>query len=280
MQGSCMDTAWLIADPEPYEEYDLGPLKTGKEAEVFLVERVAPDGRSCLLAHKRYRPREVTHKGELQELGFQRAGNFVNDRAYRDGRSFGNTRDRRAAAKKTRHGKYLLRRDWPDNEFAMLELLAVAGVRVPFPVARTADGVLMQYIGDRALAAPRLVHAGLNRVGIQQAASQLIENLRRMVDAGVVHADLSVFNLLWWDEVLWIIDVPQAVQISTNTQAVDFLHRDLANVGEWFRTKGVAFGTDDLFSELVAVAFGSRECVETRTEGPCAPDPVSQRASP
>src|SRR5438876_573762 len=95
-QGSSMDTAWLIADPEPYEEYDLGPLKTGKEAEVFLVERVAPDGRSCLLAHKRYRPREVTHKGELQELGFQRAGNFVNDRAYRDGRSFGNSRDRRA----------------------------------------------------------------------------------------------------------------------------------------------------------------------------------------
>ena len=71
-----MDTAWLIADPEPYDEYDLGPFKTGKEAEVFLVERVARDGRSCLLAHKRYRPREVTHKGELQALGFQRASKF------------------------------------------------------------------------------------------------------------------------------------------------------------------------------------------------------------
>jgi RIO kinase 1 len=67
-----MDAAWLIADPEPYEAYDLGSIKTGKEAEVFLVERVATDGRSCLLAHKRYRPRAVSHKGELQELGFQR----------------------------------------------------------------------------------------------------------------------------------------------------------------------------------------------------------------
>ena len=66
-----MQRPWLIADPEPYEEYDLGPLKTGKEAEVFLVERVAPDGRSCLLAHKRYRPRDVAYKGELQALGFQ-----------------------------------------------------------------------------------------------------------------------------------------------------------------------------------------------------------------
>ena len=81
-----MRTPWLIAEPEPYDEYDLGPLKTGKEAEVFLVERVAADGRSCLLAHKRYRPRTVAYKGELQALGFQRAANFVNDRAYRDGR--------------------------------------------------------------------------------------------------------------------------------------------------------------------------------------------------
>ena len=79
-QELSMDTAWLIADPEPYDDYDLGPIKTGKEAEVFLVERVAPDGRSCLLAHKRYRPRSVRYKGELQALGFQRAANFVNDR--------------------------------------------------------------------------------------------------------------------------------------------------------------------------------------------------------
>ncbi len=158
-----MDTAWLIAEPEVYHEYDLGSLKTGKEAEVFLVERVAGDGRSCLLAHKRYRPREVAHKGELQELGFQRASTFVNDRVYRDGRTLGNSRDRRAAAKKSRHGKLLLRQDWPDNEFAMLERLTDAGVAVPFPVARTADGVLMQYIGDRTMAAPRLVHAGLSR---------------------------------------------------------------------------------------------------------------------
>ena len=66
-----MDTTWLIADPEPYDDYDLGPIKTGKEAEVFLVERVAPDGRTCLLAHKRYRPRSVRYKGELQALGFR-----------------------------------------------------------------------------------------------------------------------------------------------------------------------------------------------------------------
>src|SRR5262245_38237574 len=206
-----MDISWLIADPEPYAEYDLGSLKTGKEAEVFLVERVAADGRSCLLAHKRYRPRLVTHKGELQELGFQRVASFVNDRAYRDGRTIANSRDRRAAAKKSRHGRAVLAHDWPENEFAMLERLAVAGVNVPFPVARTSDGVLMQYIGDRTGAAPRLVHAGLDRAAVEEAATQLVDNLHRMVDEGVVHADLSVYNLLWWDDLVWIIDVPQAV---------------------------------------------------------------------
>jgi RIO kinase 1 len=252
-----MDPAWLIADPEPYEEYDLGPLKTGKEAEVFLVERVAPDGRRCLLAHKRYRPREVRYKGELQALGFQRAANFVNDRAYRNDRAIANSRDRRAAAKKSRHGRTVLRHGWPDNEYAMLQRLAEAGVRVPYPVARTAEGVLMQYVGDGARAAPRLVNAGLDRAVVADAAVQLVENLTRMVEAGVVHADLSVFNLLWWADALWIIDVPQAVDITMNDQAFEFLHRDVANVADWFRSRGVAFDGDRLFADLVGIAVGS-----------------------
>ena len=191
----------------------------------------------------------------------------MNDRAYRDGRSIGNSRDRRAAAKRTRHGKTVLRQDWPDNEFAMLERLAAAGVTVPFPVARTADGVLMQYIGDRAMAAPRLVHAGLPRVHAERAAALLVENLQRMAEAGVVHADLSVYNLLWWEDGLWIIDVPQAVDITTNSQAFDFLHRDLTNVAGWFRARGVAFDPEQLFGELVATALGSNEMGPTWDAG-------------
>jgi RIO kinase 1 len=252
-----MSLSWLIADPEPYVDHDLGSIKTGKEAEVFLVERVAPDGRSCLLAHKRYRPRAVRYKGELQELGFQRAADFVNDRAYRDGRTIGNSRDRRAIKRKSRHGRAVLRQDWPDNEFTMLERLNRAGVAVPYPVARTADGVLMQYLGSRTMAAPRLVHARLERPGVEAAAAQVIDDLTRMVAAGIVHADLSVYNLLWWDERVWIIDVPQAVDIGTNDNALDFLHRDLVNVGEWFRSKGVAFEADRIFGELAAEVFGS-----------------------
>jgi RIO kinase 1 len=248
--------SWLITDPEPYDEYDLGSLKTGKEAEVYLVERIAPDGRSCLLAHKRYRPRTVTYKGELQLLGFQRAANFVNDRAYRDGRKIPNSRDRRAVAKKSRHGRTVLWDDWPANEFAMLSRLSAAGVAVPYPVARTSDGLLMQYLGDRKQAAPRLVHAGLDRDGIQRAVALLVENLTRMAAEGIVHADLSVYNLLWWDDTLWIIDLPQAVDIGANSEAFDFLLRDLENVGQWLSAKGVDFEPRRVFSDLVAIASG------------------------
>ena len=75
----------LILDSDHYTDHDLGPLKTGKEAEVFVVERVADDGRRCLLAHKRYRPRRVSAKGELEALGFQRAASFVTTPAIATG---------------------------------------------------------------------------------------------------------------------------------------------------------------------------------------------------
>jgi RIO kinase 1 len=107
------------------------------------------------------------------------------------------------------------------------------------------------------MAAPRLATAGLARADLKRATAQLVDNLVRMVDVGVVHADLSVYNLLWWDELLWFIDVPQAVDISTNDHALDFLHRDLTNVGTWLRSRGIEFDIEGVFARLVSVALGS-----------------------
>ena len=244
---------WLVTEPEPYEEFDLGPLKTGKEAEVFLLERIVTNDptRRCLLAHKRYRPRRVTHKGELEALGFQRASNFVHDQQYRDGRELANSRDRRAVARKSTYGRSVLGRNWPDHELEVLGRLHRAGVTVPYPVERTSDGFLMQYVGDRTKAAPRLVQARLERPQVEQARDQLVDDLRRMMGEGIVHADLSVYNLLWWEDRLWIIDVPQAVEVGANPLAFDFLHRDLTNVGAWFASKGVAFDADAVLVDLL-----------------------------
>ncbi len=138
----------------------------------------------------------------------------------------------------------------------MLAKLWDAGVHVPYPVGPTDDGVLMQYLGDRAGAAPPLARARLSRDAAGQAAEMLREDLRRMVGAGVVHADLSAYNILWWEERPWIIDLPQAVDVLANVHALDFLLRDLRNVGGWFARQGVAFDPDEVFADLLGSAFG------------------------
>ena len=249
--------AGLIIDPEDYEDHDLGPLKTGKEAEVFLVERVAADGRACILAHKRYRPRRVTTKGELAALGFQRANSFVNDHAYRHGRRMAKSRDQRAIERMTGFGRELLTGQWAQHEFEVLSQLWAAGVRVPYPVSLTDDGVLMEYLGDHDGAAPRLAQARLTPVQAQTAADQLRANLHRMVEAGFVHADLSAYNLLWWNGELCVIDLPQSVDIAANPNAIDLLHRDLRNVGEWFTRQRVTFDPEAELVDLLSSAFGS-----------------------
>lgn len=240
---------WLV--PEPYEDVVLGPLKTGKEAEIFVVERVGADT-SCLLAHKRYRPRAVRSKGELEALGFQRSAAFVNDHAYRDDRKMAASRDQRAVERKTRYGKELLKRQWPATELDVLERLWAAGADVPYPVAATADGILMQYVGDETQAAPPLARARLDDGALAAAYGQLVENLRTFVDAGVVHADLSPYNILWWEGRLWFIDFPQAVDIARSIHAMEFLHRDVRNVCTWFGRRGVDCEADVLFADLLA----------------------------
>lgn len=242
---------WLITDPDDYEEFQLGRLKAGKEAEVFLVERVTASGRSCVLAHKRYRPRRAG-KGELEESGFEGSSRFVNDQLYRQARRFPNTRDQRAAERKTRYGRQLLARQWPDCEFSALTGLWHAGVNVPFPVARTADGILMQYVGDRRQAAPRLAQARLDDDEAAVAARQLIADLRRMVAAGFVHGDLSAFNVLWWEGRTWLIDLPQSVEIATHLDSLELLFRDVRNVAAWFQHHHVPFDADEVYAELLS----------------------------
>jgi RIO kinase 1 len=88
------------------------------------------------------------------------------------------------------------------------------------------------------------------------AAHQLREDLGRMVGAGIVHGDLSPYNLLWWQDLLWIIDLPQAVDIALNLNALDILLRDLHNVASWFRRRGADFDADEVFAELLSSAFG------------------------
>ena len=98
--------SWLIT--EFRHDDDLGVVKTGKEAQINLIERHGYDGHTCVFARKRYLPREVKHKGELEALGVQRSSAFVHDVQYREGRQFRKSRDRRAVERMSTYGKRLL----------------------------------------------------------------------------------------------------------------------------------------------------------------------------
>jgi RIO kinase 1 len=243
---------WLIT--HSYEDRDAGVLKSGKEAEVFLVERVADDGSSHLLAHKRYRPR-YPKKGELEALGFSKGTIYRADAVYQAGWSL-KPRERRALDQGSKFGHELAKNMWPYIEKSTLERAWRAGASVPFPVEQTEDGILMEYIGNSEGAAPRLANAGLSFEQARDARDQLIESLRAMSGERIVHGDLSAYNMLWWQERLVIIDFPQAVDAFSNPHAPDLLHRDLRNVHEWFDRHRAGFDVEEVFVELVTLLYG------------------------
>ena len=177
--GSRPVPPWLIT--HSYTDRDAGVLKSGKEAEVFLVERVSPDG-SCLLAHKRYRPR-YPKMGELRELGFSKGTIYRADKVYRAGWNL-KQRERRAIDMGSRAGHQMSAQMWPNNELAMLQRAWRAGASVPYPVSRTDDGVLMEFIGERDQAAPRLVNAHLSAADVRSARDQMVHTLRAMSSVG------------------------------------------------------------------------------------------------
>ena len=245
--------AW--PDGEAYEDLPRGTLKSGKEAEIFLVERRFARSGPRLLAHKRYRPR-YPKKDELRELGFSNSTSYRGDAVYKAGWNV-RTRDRRAlnAGNKSRWGHELSSQMWPMQEWAMLRRAWEAGASVPYPVERTDDGLLMQFVGDDSEAAPKVAQARLSPEQLASAWQQLTSSLVALTMAGLVHADLSVYNLLWWEGRLYVIDLPQAVEFTTNADALELLHRDVANVGEWFTRRGVAVDIEAVYAELVALAW-------------------------
>ena len=216
---------WLV--DEPYLDTELGILRTGKEAQVTLVERTGSSGR-CLLARKRYLPREVSQKGTLEAMGVQRSTQFRNDVTYREGRQFRRSRDRRAVERMTTHGKALLQDRWTSHEHDVMGVLWRAGVRVPYPVGSSEHHFDMEYVGDLGEAAPTLARLRPRGPRLRPMWDQLVTNLEGVVACGYAHGDLSAYNLLWWDGELWLIDLPQAVDLAANPMGLDFLHRDVA----------------------------------------------------
>jgi RIO kinase 1 len=233
---------WVVTDDGAVDT-ELGILKTGKEADVFLLERAVPGDatRSCVMAAKRYRSNE--HR------------QFHRDSAYLEGRRVRNARDARAMAKHTAFGREVAAGQWAVHEFAALSSLWSAGVPVPYPVQIDGTEILMEFIDVDGVAAPRLAQLRPDRDLLAGYFDQLREAMGILARLGLAHGDLSPFNVLAQGDRLVIIDLPQVLDIVSNPSGVDFLLRDCRNICRWFNNRGLPVDEQELLAELLAQAW-------------------------
>ncbi len=231
---------WVITEDGAIDT-ELGILKTGKEADVFLIERGVPDGPSALLASKRYRSTE--HR------------NFHRDAGYVEGRRVRRSRDQRAIAKGTAVGREMASGQWAMHEFGALCALWAQGVPVPYPVQLDGTEILMEYIEVDGAAAPRLAQVRPDRTTLEGYLEQLRDAMGVFARNHLAHGDLSPYNILAQGDRLVIIDLPQVVDIVGNPNGVDFMLRDCRNVCQWFVSRGLEVDPEELLADLLAQAW-------------------------
>ena len=236
---------WVVTSQAAIDT-ELGILKTGKEADAFLVERAVPGsevpGEYAVMVAKRYRGED--HR------------DFHRSSAYTAGRKVRNTRDNRAMAKKSAHGRAVAAGQWAWAEWDALVRCHRLGLAVPYPVQVDGTELLMEWItGPDGETAPRLAQTRPDPELLSSYFTQVREFLAELTRHGMVHGDLSPYNVLAAGDRLVVIDLPQMVDLVGNPAGMDFLLRDCTNVCSWFRARGLPVDEHELFGELMAHAF-------------------------
>ena len=191
-------------------------LMSGKEAMVFVVR--CGDETRCAKVYK-----------EATQRSFRQAVDYTENRKVK------NSRQARAMAKGTKFGRQAQEAAWQSAEVDALYRLAYAGVRVPKPY-NFHDGVLLMELvtDEQGDAAPRLNDVALSPELARRHHAALLVEVVRMLCAGVVHGDLSEFNILLAADGPVIIDLPQAVDAAGNNHAQRMLLRDVDNLRDFF----------------------------------------------
>ena len=207
-------------------------LMSGKEAMVYVVR--CGDESRCAKIYK-----------EATQRSFRQAVDYTENRKVK------NTRQARAMAKGTRFGRQAQEAAWQSAEVDALYRLAAAGVRVPQPF-NFHDGVLlMELVVDaQGDAAPRLNDVEFTPEQARAHHATLIAEVVRMLCAGVIHGDLSEFNILLAEDGPVIIDLPQAVDAAGNNHAQRMLLRDVANLRDFFGKFAPELLSTDYGSEI------------------------------
>ncbi len=283
-QPSRHEQGWLLSSLRGF--YDQGLIgdvlarvKGGKEANVYLCVGPADGGASSplprrdggggvgvsdppLLAAKVYRPRMFR--------------NLRNDALYRQGREVmvvgGKAAGKqasiiaRAIRNKSSYGLEAAHTSWLMHEYMALDRLYRAGAAVPRPWGGNENAILMDMIGDERVAAPTLSSVSLARREARRLLDEVLSNVELMLQNDLIHADLSAYNVLYWQGRITLIDFPQVVHPSTNPDARWILQRDLTRVGDYFATQGAACNPAALAEELWLRYVGKCEDDEQQAE--------------
>lgn len=228
---------WLMTSIDQFHQEDwiediLKMVRGGKEASVYLCSRPA-GSQPPWIAAKVYRPR--------------RFRNLKNDHLYREGRDqldasgrvIHDDRSLHAMRKRTSYGRELLHSSWIGHEFHTMQLLADAGVDLPRPYASSENAILMDFIGDETVTAPTLNTVTLGTSEARQLFKRVMFNIELMLHFNRIHADLSAYNILYWQGGIKLIDFPQAIHPDENHNAYRIFARDVEKVCGYFATQGV-----------------------------------------
>jgi RIO kinase 1 len=246
------EAVWLRASLASLYEEEwisdvLASIKGGKEANVYRCQ-AHPNTGEQLLAAKVYRPRQFR--------------NLRNDTVYRDGRTIltpegrpakhADQRLMRAVGKKTSFGKQVSHASWLMHEFTTLERLYQLGAAVPKPMAANDNTLLMSYCGDERQAAPTLNSVRLGARAAQRLFEEALRNIELMLVQGIIHGDLSAYNILYWEGQITLIDFPQVSYVATNRKARALFERDVTRVCDYFLAQGVHGQPSHIAAELWA----------------------------
>ncbi|MDW8847008.1 PA4780 family RIO1-like protein kinase [Erwinia sp. MMLR14_017] len=191
-------------------------LKSGKEADVYTV--LCGDKIQCAKVYK-----------DAAQRSFKQAVQ------YQEGRKVRNSRNTRAMQKGSKFGRKQQEESWHNAEVDALFRLANAGVRVPQPYICIDGVLLMELVTDaEGAVAPRLSDVSLSEEEALTDFNTMIRNIVRMLCAGIVHGDLSEFNVLLDAEGPVIIDLPQAVDAAANNHAESMFERDVNNITGYY----------------------------------------------
>ncbi|WP_281649000.1 PA4780 family RIO1-like protein kinase [Parendozoicomonas sp. Alg238-R29] len=224
-------------------------LMSGKEADVYVVQ--CGEEIRCAKVYK-----------EAAKRSFKQAVK------YQEGRKVRNSRRARAMEKGSKFGRKQQEEIWQSAEVDALFLLANAGVRVPKPY-ECIDGVLLMelVVDEDGDVAPRLNDIAMQAEQAREDHALMMTYVMRMLCAGLVHGDLSEFNVLMAEDGPVIIDLPQAVNAAANNNAKAMLERDVSNITEYYAQFAPELLNSRYAEEMWALFEESKLTPETELTG-------------